>query len=46
VKEAAFKSYIFAFKTIYDSLSIDELAIKFELESSTIKSILYKMIYN
>uniref|UniRef100_A0ABD2XHE3 Eukaryotic translation initiation factor 3 subunit C n=1 Tax=Trichogramma kaykai TaxID=54128 RepID=A0ABD2XHE3_9HYME len=46
IKEEALRTYLFTYSHVYDSLSMPTLALMFELERSTVHSIISKMIIN
>lgn len=46
VKEEALRTYLFRFSTIYESMSVQNLAEMFELQRSHVYSIISKMIIN
>ena len=46
VKEETLRSYLFRYSSVYESLSIENLAQMFELPRSQVYSIISKMIIN
>ena len=46
IKKSALKTYIFSYSTHYDSMSLTELVREFEMSSTTIHSIISKMMIN
>lgn len=45
IREEALRTYLFTYSNVYDSISMATLATTFELEPSTVHSIISKMIF-
>ncbi|ETB58249.1 hypothetical protein YYC_03905 [Plasmodium yoelii 17X] len=46
IKQEAMRTYIFRYISVYDSFSIDQLCVMFDLPQNTVHSILSKMMVN
>lgn len=46
IKEESLRTYLFTYSHVYDSISMATLADMFELQKSTVHSIISKMIIN
>lgn len=46
IREASLRAYLFTYSNVYDSISINKLASMFDLDRSTVHSIVSKMIIN
>ncbi|VWU50259.1 eukaryotic translation initiation factor 3 subunit C, putative, partial [Hepatocystis sp. ex Piliocolobus tephrosceles] len=46
IKQEAMKTYIFRYISIYDSFSVDQLCVMFDLDQNIVHSILSKMMIN
>jgi translation initiation factor 3 subunit C len=46
VKEQAFKCYVFSLQNCYDSISIESIATRFDLDKDAVHAIISKLVFN